>query len=158
MTIEKRFWKKVNKTDGCWLWTACIVKNPSRKEGYGMFRAEEKNVFAHRYAYELLVGPIPEGMQLDHRITCSKHCVNPQHLRLATNKQNSENRGALSSNTSGVAGVSWQKDHKRWRAQVKHHGKRIHVGYFANLTEAETAVIAKRNELFTHNDLDRLRT
>lgn len=59
-------------------------------------------------------------------------------------------------NTSGVRGVSWHKDRRRWRAKVVHHGQSIHLGSFATVSEAERAVWAKRNELFTHNDADRM--
>jgi hypothetical protein len=54
--------------------------------------------------------------------------------------------------------VFWKKDKNRWYAQLKHNGKQIHVGSFARdaKADAEAAIIAKRNEPFTHNDLDRL--
>ena len=75
-TLYQRFWAKVNKTDTCWLWTASTLN------GYGQIKAGGrfgKILLAHRVAYEMLVGPIPEGLQLDHlcRVTL---CVNPKHL------------------------------------------------------------------------------
>ena len=124
-------------------------------------------MLAHRFAYELLVGPIPEGMELDHRSTCPKRCVNPAHVRPTTHKQNHENRaGATVNSSSGVRGVVWNKRKKTWQAYMKHHQKGVYVGQFAvcgpgqrlgwlALEQAEAAVIAKRNELFTHNDADR---
>lgn len=149
----ERFWSKVDKSGDCWLWTAC-----ADLRGYGFFRYEGKNHNAHRVAYMLANGPIPPGMTVDHRHTCPKNCVNPEHLRLATSKQNNENHnGPSSRNKSGVRGVCWEKGNYatgRWRAQVSHNGKNIHVGYFTDLKEAETTVVAKRLELHTHNDLD----
>lgn len=89
---EERFWEKVDKVSdpaGCWLWTA------SRgTQGYGQFgrgRRGEGLALAHRYAWELLVGPIPEGMQLDHvraRGCVNRHCVNPAHLEVVTPLEN----------------------------------------------------------------------
>lgn len=72
-----------------------------------------------------------------------------------THKQNTENRaGAPANSTTGVRGVYFISKN-RYEAKVRHNGKRIHVGRFDTLEEAEAAVIAKRNELYTHNDLDR---
>lgn len=112
-------------------------------------------VSAHRFSWELVNGPIPFGFQLDHRRTCPKNCVRPSHLRLATSKQQGENRdGAYRTSTSGVRGVSWHKARKRWRVHVTHHGKYVHGGYFSTIEEAEKAAIALRRKLFTHSDMD----
>lgn len=92
-------------------------------------------------------------LYVDHRCH-NRGCVRPDHLRLATNKQNQENlSGPHQDSSSGVRGVSWEKG--RWRACVVHDGHKINVGRFVTLDEAEAAVRAKRLELFTHNDLDR---
>lgn len=86
----RRFWSRVAKGEagGCWLWLG-----RKDKDGYGV-AAHRK---AHRVAYELLVGPIPEGLTLDHyrlnpgprNAPCSKACVNPEHLEPATSAENS---------------------------------------------------------------------
>lgn len=147
--MEARFWSNVNRTDDCWLWTGEL-----NKQGYGRFWHDYRKDQAHRYAYELLVGPIPEGLQLDHRHTCPKNCVNPEHLRPATPKQNRENlSGPNANNKCGVRGVRWFKG--AWQGAVHHAGQKYYVGRFSTLAEAEAAVIAKRLELFTHNDADR---
>jgi hypothetical protein len=78
--LAERFWKKVSPTGFCWEWTAATLK---ARGGYGVFGWNELGrnvtVYAHRFAYEMLVGPIPAGMQLDH--LCRNHvCVNPDHL------------------------------------------------------------------------------
>lgn len=62
--------------------------------------------------------------------------------------------GAHKGCKSGVRGVR-QTPNGKWQASVGHNGKDITVGTFADLRDAEAAVIAKRNELFTHNDVDR---
>lgn len=150
-TPAERFWPKVDMADECWLWTGHVMAN-----GYGQFRLPDRTVLPHRWAWEQLIGPIPEGVQLDHLPTCPKHCVNPAHLRLATNKQNAENRaGAQVNSTTGIRGVYWHRRFNRWLAKVQHHGHQINVGYFDTPEEAERAVIAKRLELFTHNTVDR---
>lgn len=77
-----RFWPKVRKTDGCWLWGAS--KYP---KGYGMFRFAGRPMQAHRFAYELVVGPIPDGLQIDH-LCRVRHCVNPSHLEAVSNREN----------------------------------------------------------------------
>lgn len=79
--VAERFWAKVHKTDSCWLWTASLTF------GYGSFWDGKGQVRAHRFAYELLVDPIPEGLQLDH-LCRIRHCVNPDHLEAVTNAEN----------------------------------------------------------------------
>lgn len=83
MTVEERFWAKVQRggPTECWLWTA------SRSDGYGHFHVSRARMPAHRYAYELLVGPIPEGLILDH-LCRVRHCVNPAHLEPVTSAEN----------------------------------------------------------------------
>lgn len=150
LSLEDRFWSKVNKTETCWEWTAA-----SLPLGYGVIRVDKSNVRAHRLSYEMHVGPIPEGMQVDH-ICHNPPCVNPEHLRLATNKQNRENEGGLrATNTSGSRGVTWNKRRNKWQTQVCHNGRLHGAGHYHSFDEAVAAVKAKRLELFTHNELDR---
>lgn len=151
-SLSERFWPKVSKSEGCWEWTGS-----KDKRGYGRIYGGVKSPLrSHRVAYELLVGPIPEGLYLDHKCH-NPSCVNPDHLRPVTQKQNMENHsGPQKNNTSsGVLGVTWFKRDNNWKAQIGHNGKNIHVGYYSTIHEAEAAVIAKRLELFTHNDADR---
>lgn len=81
MSDEERFWTKVEKTETCWLWTRGLNR------GYGNFHGNRKTNLAHRYCYELLKGPIPEGMQLDH-LCRTPRCVNPDHLEPVTGLEN----------------------------------------------------------------------
>jgi hypothetical protein len=148
-TTEERFWAKVNKTDGCWNWAGSTTHN-----GYGDFQNGGKTLRSHRVSYEWANGPIPDGMQIDH-ICHNRRCVNPEHLRTVTPKQNSENlSGPTARSTSGVRGVTWSKKDRRWIAQVQHQGKGYVGGYFRTIAEAEASVISLRNKLFTHNNID----
>ncbi|HAY43206.1 MAG TPA: hypothetical protein DCY59_06475 [Micrococcaceae bacterium] len=149
---HERFWGHVNKTDTCWNWTASIGVG----RGYGEFRLNGRNVGAHRVSYEWANGPIPAGCDIDH-ICHNRKCVNPSHLRQATRKQNMENlEMAISVGKSGRRGVFRVERSGKWRAKVTHHGRQISVGTFETIEEADRAAIAKRNELFTHNDRDRI--
>jgi hypothetical protein len=64
-------------------------------------------------------------------------------------------RGPQSNGTSGVRGVSWDGRRGKWEAHATHNSRKYHLGYFANIKDAERAAIAGRCRLFTHNELDR---
>lgn len=105
-----RFWSTVDKTGECWLWTNNLDR------GYGRFGIGQKTVWAHRYSYELLVGPIPAGLTLDHLChnrdeSCSggptclhRSCVNPAHLEIVT-------RGVNTLRGKSIAAVNKRKTH-----------------------------------------------
>lgn len=86
--IADRFWQKVDFTDTCWLWT-----EGRSKGGYPIFHipkvggADRQIVYAHRYAYGFCVGPIPEGLTIDH-LCETKLCVLPEHLEPTTLRVN----------------------------------------------------------------------
>lgn len=146
---EERFWASVDKSGRCWKWTEAL-----NDSGYGIIRIGKKSVRAHRFAWELLVGVIPEGMQIDHRCR-HRECVRPEHLRVVTNKQNQEHISKRKTNTSGYRGVTFDKRKNKWSVLVGHNGRNHFGGLFDDVHEAGAAAKALRNELFTHNDLDR---
>lgn len=78
----ERFWSKVEKTKSCWEW-----KNAKTTNGYGFFSINGKMAYAHRVAYELCKGKIPEELILDH-LCRNKGCVNPDHLETVTLGEN----------------------------------------------------------------------
>lgn len=82
---EERFWAKVDQDgpNGCWIWTAYTMTN-----GYGLFGlTKSKMSLAHRFAYQDLVGPIPEGLVIDH-LCRVRNCVNPAHMEVVTQIEN----------------------------------------------------------------------
>lgn len=81
-TPEERFFAKVEKTATCWNWTAHL-----NEDGYSKFRMGDKHKFGHRVSYEWFVGPIPEGLTIDH-LCRNRKCVNPEHLEAVTHKVN----------------------------------------------------------------------
>lgn len=78
-----RFWAKVRRGQGCWEW----IGQKSR-DGYGRYWLEGRHQQAHRIAYELLIGPIPAGLEIDHRCN-NRGCMNPAHMVPATHRENS---------------------------------------------------------------------
>lgn len=89
--MEARFWDKVSPepNSGCWLWTANV-----NTEGYARFWDGAIHTVAHRWAYERFVGPIPDGLQLDHlcRVRC---CVNPAHMDPVKPRENTLRSNSL---------------------------------------------------------------
>lgn len=77
-----RFWQKVERTESCWIWHGTLAAH-----SYGQLSVDGRNVIAHRFAYELLRGPIPAGLQIDH-LCRNPRCVNPDHLEPVTAKEN----------------------------------------------------------------------
>jgi hypothetical protein len=100
--VIRAFWKRVNKNGPlpldrpelgrCWLWMTGI-----KGDGYGAFTANGKSLLAHRFSYTILIGPIPDGLELDH--LCRRTgCVNPSHLEPVTSLENTQ-RGERATRT-----------------------------------------------------------
>jgi hypothetical protein len=102
MSLEEAFWSHVTRTETCWLWTRGLGTS-----GYGAFRALGRNVPAHRFAYELVTGPVPDGKIVCHTCDNPLCCRNDDegwyeidgialprrgHLFLGTQKDNAVDR------------------------------------------------------------------
>jgi hypothetical protein len=113
---DRRFWSKVNMetANGCWMWT-----DVPGKHGYAQVRMGGRGgkfVLVHRWAYENLVGPIPEGLTVDHQChnrdascpggdACEhRRCVNPDHLEAVSLRENTLRSG-------GASAVNARKTH-----------------------------------------------
>lgn len=109
-TVAERFWPKVQRGDGCWLWTAAVHRN-----GYGKFNIGGKIVLAHRVAWALSVGTVPEGSYVCHRCD-NPTCVRPDHLFIGTPVDNRQD--SISKQRDHVGPLKDEKDYHRPRAVV----------------------------------------
>lgn len=82
MTVLDRLADKFTIGDGCWQWTAARSAS-----GYGVFWVDGRNASAHRVMYELMVGPIPAGLDIDH-LCRNRLCVRPAHLEPVSERVN----------------------------------------------------------------------
>jgi hypothetical protein len=151
--LEQRLWERVDKTGACWLWTGYVTR-----AGYGQIALGGRGgrkASVHRLAYELLVGPIPDGLVIDHMCHVTT-CVNPDHLQVATCQMNNQNqRGAHSDARLGVRGVHFDPRRNKYVVRASVAGRRHRGGEFTELADAEAAAIRLRNRVMTNNLADR---
>ena len=103
-----------------------------------------KRFAEHRLIFMLHHGWFPK--EVDHIDTNTLN-NDIKNLRAATPSQNKSNRGIMRNNTSGVKGVNWQKNAKKWCASCQVNKKRVRLGYFENIEDAEKAVKSAREQL-----------
>ena len=122
-----------------------------QKAGYVSIRLDQKDYSAHRLMWLYVYGAMPI-LQIDH-INRNKEDNRPVNLRLATQKQNSENVFRAKQNTSGFRGVRFEArlKSKPWSACITNNYKQKHLGYYATMEEAITAREKAEDALFTHH-------
>lgn len=92
MNATERFQSRVAPHGDCLVW-----QGQTAGAGYGVFEfggsAQRRNrMYAHRFAYEQAIGPIPDGLEIDH-LCRNKLCVNPAHLEAVTHQENQRRAG-----------------------------------------------------------------
>ena len=136
--------------DDCWSWTGYHAN------GYPVLRNRTLgNVKVHRRVYEKYVGPLVDGLVIDHACG-NRGCLNPSHLRQISNQKNVENftTEVRSHNSSGYRGVHFHKASGLWIGEVTAGGRKI-VTYHKTVEEAAEAARQLRLKHHTHNELDR---
>lgn len=99
---------------------------------------------AHKWLYEQLIGPVPKGLELDHKCR-NKLCCNPDHLELVTHRENTA-RGSLGAlkpgKTSQYRGVSWDQQMNKWITKIRLNHKQYNLGYYEREEEAHQAYLS----------------
>lgn len=107
-TVEERIAARTVVDDnGCWLWQGYLMPN-----GYAFVTVRGKRSYAHRLSYITFVGPIPDGLVMDH-LCRVRHCVNPEHLEPVTIGENVR-RGAPATKSHCVNGHPRDEMHMAW--------------------------------------------
>lgn len=131
--------------DACWEWTGSRDRG-----GYGNFNLRPLTDKAHRASFYFSRGYLPVRPWLVDHLCRNRACVNPAHLQVATYRQNAQNRGVGTNNTSGRPGVQWRSwgdpPRGKWKAVVGHEGTYHILGYFDLYSEAVEAADTFRRE------------
>lgn len=117
-----------------------------KKSGYSRLRLKGSLYLAHRIVWEMLKGPIPMGLEVDH-VNHNRSDNRIENLRLVTSTENSRNQKKHKTNTSGFSGVSWFGRDKKWKATIRVKDRTFFLGYFTDITEA---VAARKAAEFEH--------
>jgi hypothetical protein len=112
--------------------------------GYRRITVSGKNYYIHRLIYQWHFGVAPTYVDHIDRNPLN-NCI--ENLRPCTPAQNAQNRKVSMRNTSGVKGLYWNKDKKKWMARIMVQGRRSFLGYFDSATEAKKVLLNNRSKL-----------
>lgn len=118
-----------------------------RSDGYVYPMVDGIHKLAHVIIWEMLHGPIPDGLEIDH-INGVKWDNRRSNLRLATRQQNKMNGSAYSTSKTGIRGVQWDKEHSKYRVRIMVSGKYIHLGRFDDIDIARAVYAEAAKEHF----------
>jgi HNH endonuclease/AP2 domain len=105
--------------------------------GYRIGSVANRTLKAHRVIWAIVHGAWPEDM-IDHR-DGDRSNNRLANLRLASNTENQRNTKSLPGSSSRFLGVRWEGARDRWRAEIRANGKKVHLGYFVDETDAAMA-------------------
>lgn len=146
-TASKRFWRRVDKSADCWVWTGSVTK-----KGYGIFSHDKgHSIHAHRFAYQEKHGPIPVGLKVLHRCD-NPPCCRDEHLFLGTDADNAADREAKGRGAShkgelnGRSKLTWAKvdDIRRIRSESGIGAHRITKRFGIGRTTAQEIIDGKK--------------
>ncbi len=93
----------------CWEWQG----SKNKKTGYGKKTVNGASVLAHRWVYEQFLGPIPEGLVINHKCG-NRSCVNPHHLEVVDQAGNCRHGAGCKLTAEQVAEIKATKDSRKW--------------------------------------------
>lgn len=122
MDTLTRFLKFIIKEpSGCWTFNGARAG----KDGHRAFKLNGKQTYAHRTAYTLMVGEIPEGLMVRHKCD-NPSCVNPDHLELGTHQDNMDDKAKRYPGRTPSGHKGLYPNGKGWRGLLTKHGKKYH--------------------------------
>jgi hypothetical protein len=130
----KLYWKNITRN-------SIKVGDPAGHSNnrYYVVGINKSTYLIHRLIYIYFNGEIPPGMYIDH-IDGNSFNNNIENLRLCTLSQNQYNSKKSKANTSGIKGVSWNIEKKKWKCKCLVNRKPYHLGYYNDINEAKLAV------------------
>jgi hypothetical protein len=142
-----------DSTTGVFTWKKKVTKNKmigdragsTNKDGYETIMLEGKNYASHRLAWFFVHGVWPAEC-IDHiNLDASDNRI--ANLREASRAENNRNTKAPSNSSTGIKGITWNKDCKKWAAKITVNKKQKHLGVFADIEEAKAVLAKVRAEL-----------